>query len=150
MRKTLLSLTALTAAAAITFGAIPAYAYDGSGGNADYDGYCYAKKSNKERDDALKGAAVGAGLGAIFGKKKKKVQTAVIAGAVGAVAGYVVAKNSKEKISCSDNRYYVYQNGYYDPAAADDGYKLVFFETRPSDVSLYTRSGGQDTPYNGQ
>lgn len=113
-----------------------------------YDGYCYAKKSNKERDDALKGAAIGAGLGAIFGKKKKKVKTAVIGAAVGAVAGYVVAKNSNEKIDCSDSKYYVYDDGYYDPAPAGEGYKVVLFEERPADVTLLVRtSGGQDLPY---
>lgn len=149
MRITDLKFVALAAAAALTLGtALPAAAY--SGGQADYDGYCYAKKTNKERDDALKGAAIGAGLGAIFGKKHNKVKTAVIAGAAGAVAGYVVAKNSHEKIDCADSRYYVYTSGYYDPAPADDGYKIVFFQDRPGDVDLFVRgSNGQDIPYNG-
>ena len=147
MRKVLFrSAVAMTAAAFVVGFAAPAMAYD----NANYDGYCYAKKSNKERDDALKGAAIGAAAGAIFGKKKKKVQTAVIGAAVGAGVGYVVAKNSKEKIDCSGGRYYVYTGSYYDPTPADEGSKIVFFETRPANVTLYTRdSSGQDVPYSG-
>ncbi len=147
MRKRLIHSVLGVTAAALVFGAVTPVLAD----TPNYDGYCYAKQSHKERDDALKGAAIGAGLGAIFGKKKHKVKTAVIAGAVGAVAGYVVAKNSHEKIDCNDNRYYVYASGYYDPAPANDGDKIVYFEDRPSGVDLYTRSSsGQDLPYNGQ
>jgi len=118
-------------------------------GQANYDGYCYAKQDNSARDDALRGAAIGAAAGAIFGKKKKKVKTAVVGAAVGAGVGYVVSKTSKEKIHCEDNRYYVYSKGYYDPAPADKGYRVVFFEDRPADVDLYVRSHGQDYPYRG-
>lgn len=149
MRKIVFTLATVAVASALVVGvAAPAQAY--TGGQADYDGYCYARKSNKERDDALKGAAVGAAVGAIFGKKKKKVQTAVVGAAVGAAAGYVVARNSHEKIDCADGRYYVYTGAYYDPPPADDGYKIVFFQDRPADVSLYVKTAnGSDQPYAG-
>lgn len=149
MRKMLFRSAVAMTAAAFVFGAVaPAMAYDN--GQADYDGYCYAKKDDKAGKDALTGAAIGAGLGAIFGKKKKKVKTAVIAGAVGAGVGYVVGKNSHEKIDCEGGRYYVYTKGYYDPPPADQGYRIVFFQDRPENVDLYVRSSsGQDLPYNG-
>ncbi len=148
MRKVLFHTAVAMSAVAFVFGAT-ASAFAGDG-QAHYDGYCYAKKDDSAGKDALKGAAIGAAAGAIFGHKKKKVKTAVIGAAVGAAAGYVVGKNSHEKINCADGRYYVYSGDYYDPAPADQGYRVVFFEDRPGDVDLYVKtSGGQDAPYNG-
>lgn len=148
MRKVLFrTAVAMTAVALVAAVAAPAFADDGQ---AHYDGYCYARKDDSAGKDALKGAAIGAAAGAIFGHKKKKVKTAVIGAAVGAGVGYVVGKNSHEKINCADGRYYVYASGYYDPAPADEGYRIVFFQDRPGDVDLYVKtSGGNDAPYNG-
>lgn len=148
MRKPVLHSVALVAAAAFVFGATVPEA-QAQTGQANYDGYCYAKDDHSTRDDALRGAAIGGAIGALFGKKNKKVKSAVVGAAVGAAAGYVVAKSSKEKIHCSDNRYYVYTGNYYDPAPAASGYRVVFFEARPSDVDLYVRTSHGDERYRG-
>ncbi len=116
---------------------------------ADYDGYCYVKKEDIAGKDAAIGAAAGAIAGGLLGKKGDKTKTAVVAATVGGVAGYVVGKNSKGKIRCSKGKYYVYSKGYYDPAPAGEGFKVVFFEERPANVDLYTRSGGKDYRYKG-
>ncbi|MGZ3297769.1 MAG: YMGG-like glycine zipper-containing protein, partial [Asticcacaulis sp.] len=102
----------------------------------DYDGYCYAKKSDLAGQDAALGAISGAIAGNLLSKKGDKTKGAVIGAGVGGAAGYVVGKNSK-KVRCSKGRYYVYTNGYYAPPPAPRGYKEVFFEERPDNVDLY-------------
>ena len=115
----------------------------------NYDGYCYAKKSDLAGQDAMIGAIGGAIAGDLLGKKGDKTKSAVIGGAVGGAAGYVVGKNSK-KVRCSKGRYYVYTRGYYAPPPAPRGYKEVFFEERPDNVDLYViTKKGKIVPYKG-
>ncbi len=118
--------------------------------STNYDGYCYAKKSDLTKDDAVLGAAAGAIAGTLLGKKGDKVKSAAIGAAVGGAAGYVVSKNSKTKIRCSKGKYFVYTKGYYEPNDPGRGYKTVFFEERPTNVDLYIRAKGKDVPYRGQ
>lgn len=148
IRFTHLKLTALAlGAAALTASGTLLMAAPASADTADYDGYCYVKKTKDDQKDALIGAAVGGAAGAIFGKKGKKAKSAAIGAAVGGVAGYVIGKNSKEKVVCDGDRYYVYSKAYYDPNPAERGYRLVFFEDRPEGVDLYVRYKGKDVPY---
>lgn len=102
----------------------------------DYDGYCYAKKSDLAGQDAALGAIGGAIAGNLLSKKGDKTKGTAIGAGVGGAAGYVVGKNSK-KVRCSKGRYYVYTSGYYTPPPAPRGYKEVFFEERPDNVDLY-------------
>ncbi len=117
----------------------------------DYDGYCYVKKEDTAGKDAAIGAIGGAIGGALLGKKGDKTKDAVIGGAVGGAAGYVIGKNSHEKVRCSKGRYFVYAHGYYDPPAADRGFKVVFFEERPGNFDYYTLSkSGRAVRYHGR
>ncbi len=128
------------AAAAVTLTAFAASAEPvpyGAVKDPTYDGYCYAKKEDVTTKDAVLGAAAGAIAGGLLGKKGDKTKSAAIGAAVGGAAGYIVSKNSKEKIRCSKGKYYVYTKGYYEPADADRGFKVVFFEERPDNVDLY-------------
>ena len=114
-----------------------------------YDGYCYVKKTDLAGQSAAVGAAAGALAGVLLGKKGDKTKDAVVGAAVGGTAGYVVGKNSKATVRCSKGRYYVYTSGFYDPSPADRGYKVVFFEERPSNFDLYVVSKGRVRPFHG-
>ncbi len=154
-----LSLSAMAfGAAALTFGSGVGMAVSASAEpvpysqtqSPSYDGYCYAKKTDLAKNDAMVGAAAGALAGTLLGKKGDKVKSAAIGAAVGGAAGYVVAKNSKAKIRCSKGKYFVFTKGYYEPNDPGRGYKTVFFEERPATVDLYVRSKGKDVPYRGR
>ena len=116
----------------------------------DYDGYCYVKKDDLAGKDAALGAIGGGIAGALLGGKNKG-KDAVVGAAVGGAAGYVVGKNSHEKVRCSKGRYYVYDHGYYEPAPADRGFRIVFFEDRPDNFDYYTLSrSGRPVRYHGR
>lgn len=116
----------------------------------EYDGYCYVKKEDLAGKDAALGAIGGGIAGALLGGKDKG-KSAVVGAAVGGAAGFVVGKNSHQKMRCSKGRYYVYDHGYYDPAPADRGFKVVFFEERPdNNFDLYVIRKGRAVPYRGR
>jgi hypothetical protein len=116
----------------------------------DYDGYCYVKKDDLAGHDAALGAIGGALAGGLLGKKGHKGQDALVGAAAGGTAGFVIGKGSKQKVRCSKGRYYVYEHGYYDPAPADRGFNVVFFDERPDNVDLYVVSkSGRVKPYHG-
>lgn len=118
----------------------------------DYDGYCYVKKEDLAGKDAALGAIGGGIAGALLGKKGDKGKDAVVGAAVGGAAGFVIGKGSHQKVRCSKGRYYVYDHGYYEPAEADRGYKVVFFEERPeNNFDLYVLNRkGRVVPYRGR
>lgn len=141
------NITLIAGAAALSLGALaPVTA---SAADERYDGYCYVKKEDLAGKDAALGAAAGAIAGGLLGKKGDKTKSAVIGGAVGGVAGYVVGKNSTQKIRCRQGKYYVFKNGYYDPAPRDD-HRIVFFESRPEGMDYYYISKGRTLPYRGR
>jgi len=134
-------------AVSLSLGALAPMTAMAAGGR--YDGYCYVKKEDLAGKDAAIGAAAGAIAGGLLGKKGDKTKSAVIGGAVGGAAGYVVGKNSKEKIRCREGKYYVFKNGYYDPASRPD-HKTVFFEQRPAGMEYYYIYKGKTYVYKGR
>jgi hypothetical protein len=115
--------------------------------NYNYDGYCYVKKEDLAGKDAALGAIGGGIAGALLGKKGDKGKDALVGAAVGGTAGFVVGKNSTQKARCSKGRYYVYDHGYYDPAPAPEGFRLVFFEVRPAGFDEYVLHKGRYVRY---
>ena len=132
---------------ALTLGAMAPMAAQAA--SSRYDGYCYVKKSDLAGKDAAIGAAAGALAGGLLGKKGDKTKSAVIGGAVGGAAGYVVGKNSHEKIRCRGAEFFVYKNGYYEPAPRAD-HTVVFFESRPAGMNYYYVSKGKTYRYSGR
>jgi outer membrane lipoprotein SlyB len=137
-------ITLAAGAAALSLGAMTPLAASAQG--ARYDGYCYVKKSDLAGKDAAIGAAAGAIAGGLLGKKGDKTKSAVIGGAVGGAAGYVVGKNSHEKIRCRGADYFVFKNGYYEPAPRAD-HKVVYFESRPAGMNYWYISKGKTYRY---
>ncbi len=131
----ILGATAMLAGTGLTM-PTQAVAQDAARGY-DYDGFCYVKKSDLAGKDAALGAIGGAIAGNLFSKKGDKTKGTIEGAAVGGAAGFVIGKNSKDKVRCSKGRYYVYTHGYYAPPEAPRGYKEVYFEERPDNVDLY-------------
>ncbi|MDI7774408.1 glycine zipper 2TM domain-containing protein [Asticcacaulis sp. EMRT-3] len=94
----------------------------------NYDGYCYAKKADAQRN----GTVIGAVLGGLIGSQVSKHERGL--GAVGgAVLGGVIGNSAgKSSVKCYDGNYYAYQGHYYDPAPAPYGYTVVYWKSRPS------------------
>jgi len=94
-----------------------------------YDGYCYAKKHEAQRNGTIIGTVVGGLVGSQISKNERGL--GAVAGAViGGVAGNKIGKNSTVK--CYKGEYYSYQGAYYDPAPAPKGYTVVFYKERPA------------------
>ncbi len=148
MAAAALGMTAMLAGATATM-PTQAVAQDAAHGY-DYDGFCYVKKSDLAGKDAALGAIGGAIAGNLLSKKGDKTKGALEGAAVGGAAGFVIGKNSKDKVRCSKGRYYVYTHGYYAPPEAPRGYKEVYFEDRPENVDLYAiDKKGRISPYRG-
>ncbi len=92
-----------------------------------YDGYCYAKKKDAQRNGTIIGAVIGGLVGSQVSKNERGLGTiggAVIGGAIGNSAG-------KSSVKCYNGEYYSYQGSYYDPAPAPSGYSVVYYQQRP-------------------
>jgi len=122
--------------------AVPAMAQD-----TDYDGYCYTKQNNAKTTGTVVGAVAGGALGSQVSKNERGL------GAVaGAVIGGVVGRNiGKNSVKCLNGEYYSYQNGYYSPASAPDGYDVAYFRERPNSstytTTYYDREARSTSPY---
>ena len=82
--------------------------------DTNYNGYCYAKKSDAKTTGTIVGAVIGG---------------AVIGGAIGRSAG-------ANSVKCYNGEYYSYKSGYYTPGPAPDGYDVVYYQQQP-DSSAY-------------
>lgn len=94
----------------------------------DYDGYCYQRKKDAGHKGAIIGAIIGGAIGSQVSKNERGLGTvggAVIGGSIGHNAG-------KNSVKCYNGQYYSYENGYYDPPPAPDGYGVVYYNSRPS------------------
>ncbi|ESQ89715.1 hypothetical protein ABAC460_12685 [Asticcacaulis sp. AC460] len=94
----------------------------------DYDGYCYQRKKEAGRNGAIVGAIIGGAIGSQVSKNERGLGTvggAVIGGSIGHNAG-------KKSVKCYNGDYYSYENGYYEPREAPDGYSVVYYESRPN------------------
>lgn len=111
--------------AGMTFAPAPAFAQDRDLRN--YDGYCYAKKKDAQRN----GTVIGAVLGGLIGSQVSKHERGL--GAVGgAVIGGVIGNSAgKDSVKCYNGEYYAYQGRYYDPAPPPPGYTVVYYRNRP-------------------
>ncbi|MGN6422448.1 MAG: glycine zipper 2TM domain-containing protein [Asticcacaulis sp.] len=121
------------AAAALSLGAPPAAHAQYS--TQAYDGYCYARKSDAQKNGAIIGAIVGGLAGSQISKNERGL------GAVGgAVAGGVVGSQiGKSSVKCYNGAYYAYNGRYYTPPAAPDGYDVLYFKQRPTTGDYYDR-----------
>jgi len=92
-----------------------------------YDGYCYAKKKDAQRN----GTVIGAVLGGLIGSQISKNERGL--GAVGgAVVGGVIGNSAgKDSVQCYKGEYYAYQGSYYDPPRPPAGYTVVYYKNRP-------------------
>ena len=94
-----------------------------------YDGYCYAKKHEAQKNGTIIGSVVGGLVGSQISKNERGL--GLLAGAViGGVAGNKIGKAQTAK--CWKGEYYSYQGAYYDPAPAPKGYTVVFYKERPA------------------
>lgn len=150
-KKTVASVTSLAVAMtmSVSLGA-PASAQTLTPENGvHYDGYCYVKKSDRAVEDALVGAAAGAAIGTVVSKKNKKVKGAVIGAAIGGAAGAAVGSNAAKKITCYQDKYFVYTRSFYEPSFRTK-FKVVYFENRPENMNLYYKGAhGEEIPYRG-
>ncbi len=103
--------------------------------STQYDGYCYAKQGDAKTTGTVVGAIAGGLLGSQISKNERGL------GAVGgAVAGGAIGRQiGKSSVKCYNGEYYSYQTGQYTPAAAPDGYQVVYYNQRP-DSSAYSRT----------
>ena len=135
----------LAAVAALSAGlAVPALA-----SAQDYDGYCYVKKHDAGTNGLVAGAIIGGLLGnsvAAHGHRGDGTAVgAVVGGAIGNSAG-------RDSVRCQNGDYYSYQDGYYAPPPAPDGYSVVYYNRRPtsayySRVRRHAYSDGYDNGY---
>ena len=106
-----------------------------------YDGYCYQPvnpSDNTKTKGTIIGAVAGAALGNAVSKKGNKTGGTLIGAAVGGVAGSQiggVVKKSKTK--CLEDKYYILSSSMY-AKPAPDGYKIVYYKTRPTNM-VYIR-----------
>lgn len=130
----------MVAGGALLLSAAPALAQN-------YDGYCYQKNSQARTKGTVIGAAGGAALGNIVAGKGNKTEGTILGGIVGGIVGNQVAKNQQNKnqsIECLHGRYYIYEDGYYDPPTAPKGYTATYFYERPSNATPYVRRNGYE------
>lgn len=92
-----------------------------------YDGYCYQKQKDAGRDGAIVGAVAGGLVGSQVSKNERGL------GAVaGAVVGGLIGNNvGKKSVKCYQNRYYSYEDGYYQPNPPPPGYVVSYYNERP-------------------
>lgn len=94
-----------------------------------YDGYCYVKQKDAGRNGAIVGAVVGGAVGSQVSKNERGLGTIA-----GAVIGGVVGNNvGKKSVKCYQNRYYSYEDGYYEPHRPPEGYSVNYYNERPRD-----------------
>jgi hypothetical protein len=121
------------AAAALSLGApLAAHAQYST---QNYDGYCYARKTDAQKNGAILGAVIGGLAGTQISKHERGL------GAVGgAVAGGVIGSQvGKSSVKCYNGAYYAYNGRYYAPPAAPDGYQVLYFKDRPATGDYYDR-----------
>jgi len=104
--------------------------YYGGGGyqSNDYDGYCYMRRHNAGTTGAVVGALAGGAIGGTFANTHNKGVGTALGAIVGGVAGNAIGRSS---VNCYNGDYYSYQDGYYQPGPAPDGYEAVYFHDRP-------------------
>jgi len=93
----------------------------------NYDGYCYAKSAQAQKNGTIIGAVLGGLIGSQASKHERGLGAlggAVIGGAIGSSAG-------KSSVRCYNGEYYSYQGSYYDPAPPPSGYAVVYYKSRP-------------------
>ena len=95
----------------------------------NYDGYCYAKKAEAQRNGTLIGAVAGGLIGGSVADTHNKGLGTVIGAVIGGVVGNSAGKSS---VSCYNGEYYAYQGSYYDPPSPPPGYTVVYYQQRPS------------------
>jgi len=100
---------------------------------SSYDGYCYTKKNGAKTTGTVVGAVGGAAVGSQISKNERGLG-AVLGAVAGGALGRTIGANS---VKCLNGEYYSYQNGYYSPAAAPEGYDVVYYQDRPKD-SMYS------------
>lgn len=92
-----------------------------------YDGYCYAKKKDAQRNGTVIGAVIGGLIGSQVSKHERGLGTVG-----GAVIGGVIGNNAgKSSVQCYNGEYYAYQGRYYDPPRPPAGYTVMYFQHRP-------------------
>ena len=92
-----------------------------------YDGFCYAKKREAQRNGTVIGAVIGGLIGSQVSKNERGLGTVG-----GAVIGGVIGNNAgKSSVKCYNGEYYSYQGAYYDPAPPPSGYTVVYYRQRP-------------------
>ncbi|MFT4089682.1 MAG: glycine zipper 2TM domain-containing protein [Asticcacaulis sp.] len=137
----------LAAGGALLISSAPALAQTTHHSGAAYDGYCYQKNSQARTKGTVIGAAGGAVLGNVVAGKGNKTEGTVLGGILGGIIGNQVAKNQQNKnpnIECLYGRYYIFENGYYEPDAAPSGYTVTYFYQRPDNAAYYVRRNGYD------
>jgi phage tail tape-measure protein len=107
-----------------------------------YDGYCY-QPVNPDDNTRTKGTIIGAVAGGVLGnaiaKKGNKTTGTVIGTAVGGVAGSQVgAAVKKSKTKCLEDKYYILSTSS-SARTAPEGYKAVFYKTRPKGMVYIKR-----------
>lgn len=121
-----MSLTAMTAAPMV---AHAQYSTQG------YDGYCYAQKSDAQKNGAILGAVIGGLAGSQVSKHERGLGT--VGGAV--LGGVVGSQVGKSTVKCYNGAYYSYDRGFYSPPPAPDGYEVLYFKQRPAQGDYYER-----------
>jgi len=126
-------LTAAMAALTVTGAVAAPMAAHAQYSTQAYDGYCYARKSDAQKNGAIIGAVIGGLAGSQVSKNERGL------GAVGgAVAGGVIGSQvGKSSVKCYNGAYYSYEGHYYTPPAAPDGYQVLYFKDRPSQGDYY-------------
>lgn len=142
----------LAAGSLALLGVAPAMSQTTHHSGAAYDGYCYQKNSQARTKGTVIGVAGGAVLGNVIAGKGNKTEGTVLGGILGGIIGNQVAKNQQNKnqnVDCLYGRYYIYENGYYDPEPAPSGYTTTYFYQRPDNAAYYVRRNGYDYEWRG-
>jgi|GEM_PF-3608921 len=140
------------ASGALLIGASPALSQVTHPSGAAYDGYCYQKNSQARTKGTVIGVAGGAVLGNVIAGKGNKTEGTVLGGILGGIIGNQVAKNRQNKapdVECLYGRYYIFENGYYEPEPAPSGYTTTYFYQRPDNAAYYVRRNGYDYEWRG-
>lgn len=124
MTRPLLLSAALAVGASLLASTAIAQPYD----VRHYDGYCYAKKKEAQRDGAIIGAIIGGIIGSNVAARHHR-DSGTVAGAI--IGGKVGSEAGKNSVKCYNGEYYAYQGSYYEPDPAPPGYTTLYFETRP-------------------
>lgn len=95
---------------------------------AEYDGYCYQKKSEAAADGATAGAIAGAVIGSQVADRGDRGAGAAVGAVAGAAAG---AEAGRHSVKCYEGAYYVFYDGYAPPPPPPPGYTVVFYSSRP-------------------